>query len=561
MNRYILSITQVSDFQGHLTFNDGLLQFVASKPLQYAYLAMGEEMCLTTGFYQLEADVALERGGVTVGIIDSEGSWISNVNIEQSQRTSLSFCVSHLTRKRRKVKVVIAACNKSDYQPVEAIISNLQIVPKQVGTLLWPLIRLRDTVSILKRYWRTSLLSRFALLKLKIYNRVVCLLKPIFPKTYYLTSMADAGYATRGISLATGQNGNFVVAAGAGDDTISFFKIESGKLMPRSVVQLPYRLAPFYIETIPDGKGNDRIIVCLFNFGGGDRPQISYLADFGSAGELINHAEPSNTYKQYQKILSWAGYCGFRGCVVLGKEDSHYSIGAVNRDGNMFHFINGLIEDAQMKNDMIELPLGKGVEPIGITGFQFSGSSQRFNFYISSRARKEIFVIAVQEKEAQIVQTFPIEDYSRSSVTVGRFFNSEEKGVALALWGGDPKDLNSIMKGHLLIGRLDDKGQITAIEYVPAGVHPTDAVSGDFDGDGVDEIAVLNYGNGLGLSDRRHTGGVQIFKYITNRFQCIAKIPLPSPRIGAAIDIDGDGIDELVVSLFFEKKIVVIKAA
>ena len=132
--------------------------------------------------------------------------------------------------------------------------------------------------------------------------------------------------------------------------------------------------------------------------------------------------------------------------------------------------------------------------------------------------------------------------------------------LALAIWGGDPKDLNSKVRGKLCIADLDGDGTIEMIHYYTGGVHPTDVVAGDFDGDGVDEIALLNYGSGLGPTDRNDLGGVDIYKWQNNALQKEARIKVANPRIGAAMDIDSDGVDELVVSLFFERRMVVLKA-
>jgi hypothetical protein len=117
-----------------------------------------------------------------------------------------------------------------------------------------------------------------------------------------------------------------------------------------------------------------------------------------------------------------------------------------------------------------------------------------------------------------------------------------------------------VERGELLLVDLDRQGALGGLAVSPAGVHPTDVVAGDFDGDGEVEVAVLNYGSGLGPRDRRHPGGVEIYKDQGGVYRRVARLALPNPRIGAAVDVDRDGVVELVVSLFFERRLVVIKA-
>ena len=221
--------------------------------------------------------------------------------------------------------------------------------------------------------------------------------------------------------------------------------------------------------------------------------------------------------------------------------------------------LTGRRQSGKLKFKEISCHLGFQAEPIGI-GVLHAPSGKKHTYYLSLRASAEIVVIRISEDGGpSILQRMPITGLSRSSVAIGNFRGDGSCQIAVALWGGNPTDLNTVRRGQVVIGDLDETGRIDKLIYFDAGIHPTDLVSGDFDGDGVDELAVLNYGAGLGPTNRVDVGGIEVFKYQENSFTCISEIKLANPRIAAAIDIDGDGIDEIVVSLFFENKVAVIK--
>ena len=107
--------------------------------------------------------------------------------------------------------------------------------------------------------------------------------------------------------------------------------------------------------------------------------------------------------------------------------------------------------------------------------------------------------------------------------------------------------------------RCDAGGNVSERDaLLPGGVNATDAVIGDFDGDGRDEVAVLAYGVGLNHMTRGDEGGILVYKWIDDAWQKAWQIDVPHPRIGLASDIDQDGCQELIVSLFFANRLVVV---
>lgn len=162
-----------------------------------------------------------------------------------------------------------------------------------------------------------------------------------------------------------------------------------------------------------------------------------------------------------------------------------------------------------------------------------------------------------------VVQRYPVDALSRSSMAIGNLRSPDKPDLAMAFWGRDPMaDIDKPVESRFMVASLQDNGLLADhAVYTDAGVNPTDIVAADLDGDGLDEIVVLNFGASAGELNRIHPGNVQVFKWDGASFRCVATLELPEPRFGYAIDIDEDGVDELVISLFFERKLAVIKYA
>jgi hypothetical protein len=188
------------------------------------------------------------------------------------------------------------------------------------------------------------------------------------------------------------------------------------------------------------------------------------------------------------------------------------------------------------------------------------GEAKQPKILIGQRQSAAITVLSRKSgSEYTVERTLKIDGLSRSSIAVAQARGEGKYDVLIALWGGDPCDLDSPHKGTVAVIEVDDKGGFRPVRYLPAGVHPTDVVSGDFDGDGLDEFAVLNYGAGLSLRSRTDLGDLRIFKHIEGEYRVVSILKLPSPRIGYALRTEKGEPDLLFVSLFFERKIAAVK--
>jgi len=70
---------------------------------------------------------------------------------------------------------------------------------------------------------------------------------------------------------------------------------------------------------------------------------------------------------------------------------------------------------------------------------------------------------------------------------------------------------------------------------------------------------VLTYDVGLSEENLDEAGSVIIYRQTEFGLEAIAEVATPHPRVALAAEIDGDGRDELIVSLFFACKLAVIR--
>lgn len=531
----------------------------AGKPSRYGYLLVSPPVKLKMGIYQLRAKVNLEAGGITLGVLEGDGSaWVAQANKRVSGIVRLSFGVN----RSRKVRFVIAACNHSG----DAVSVGLFEKPKMLavhdaGELI------RQRVGQWRNWWqeRWRMQAKPALNLAKLRCSVLsgcCAAKVagvIGRGGYRVVDALPAGYAVRSIIRVVNGDEQRLITADIGHDTISILPLKAGKVGHRKVIQFPARSTPMFLSTVKGADGTQGILISFFNFDEMGEYQrdslIVYVADVTAIEGMKAVACPSDIG---EVLLQRDGYWGFRGTTVIETRNDVQYIGAVDREQSRFHLLTGAFTTAKGNFERREVDLGAGTEPIGVTASLLSDGIPVF--YVTARNQEDLLVVGqCANDQWRVKQRMAIGGLSRSSVAIGRLKPGRERQVVAVTWGGDPKDINTPHQGKVIVGTLAADGMISALDSFPAGIHPTDVAVGDLDGDGIDEFAVLNYGTGLGPLDRKEPGSIQIYKFRDDGFQLQAEFVLANPRIAFIDDIDGDGVPELVVSLFFEQRLVVIK--
>lgn len=532
--------------------DDEMSLHIVGKPTKYNYLSQSPLFVLGAGVYQLRYYVSIAKGGVTIGLVDGRtGGWLAQQNHEIASQGRLNFVI----KSRRKVRIVVASCNHQAERSSDVILSDVQLH----GAHDIKQVVLAGRLELQKKYHQYFLermLPFFYLLKL---HGASIIGKTKIIKGYVVTNVVRAGYAVRSITMLDTGGGRYLLTADIGDDAISIFPVENGRLGKRSIVRFPHRSTPMYVNGLSLNDEVGRVLISFFNFDtAGQSEKNSYLASMPIPADLRAGSEIAvdNIPQCLSILLQRSGHWGYRGAAVLNRANGEKLIAVVDRDRSELSLLSWGGEKSDFKVDL--LSLGDGVEPIGINFVANLGGIA--TYYITSRSTEQILVVGVDaEGRPRKKQSFPIPGLSRSSVAVGRFRSLDNYEVAVATWGGDPKELNTIEVGQVVVGQLRHDGAIESSLCFAAGVHPTDVAAGDLDGDGLDELVVLNYGSGINVTERRHPGGVQIFKFLGDSFRCIKEISLPNPRIAYIGDIDADGKNELVVSLFFEKRLAIVK--
>lgn len=537
-----------------------------SKEVLFSYLLSSPQIKVGFGEHVIKYKVMLTAGGVTVGVMDPQKTkWLYANNHQQTGEGEIFL---HAPLLGTSIKLVVAACNNTAGVTAGEL-RDVEIVPRTGSLLAYLGTQPVKYVRRLYREWRQKITPAYYNLKVLVMAKcgnMLTKLPSLFGRSlkdrYYVIDTQKGGYATRCIAeFSLNESEHYLVTADTGDDTLSIFPIKNGKLHPRRLLSLPKMSSPIYLSVIGEKSKHPRIAVSLFNFDyTGNHQKFTWLAGLHATDICQGNTQIDDIDNQLEVLLRREGYWGFRGTTVNSNDGGDFTLAAADREASQLHILKGHIDSGMQIESVASVNLGFGTEPIGVTGIEIKAQPGTVMYYLSCRLVTDLVVVnSPPSGNPEIVERYQIGGLSRSSVAAGRFKPDGVDGLAFGLWGGDPRDLNATGIGKLVICELRDDGTILGHQELEAGMNPTDVVTGDFDGDGIDEIAVLNYGNGLGPKDRQHTGNVQIFKFVEGSYQCIAQIPVPNPRIGVAIDIDKDGKDELVVSLFFEKRIVVIK--
>ena len=395
-------------------------------------------------------------------------------------------------------------------------------------------------------------------------------------KGYSIIDSAEAGYAVRSITQMNSIAGKYIITADVGDDTLSILPVRDGKLKQRFCIQFPRMSAPIgvrFFHAGQNGEISESLLAATFNFDETNtHVSDTYVCESKNIAGLIDlfrkGTKVVNSSTHFTKIIERKGNWGFRSINNYTCHNGRNYIVSVDRSRDLLYIIELLpgccnIRDGRVHN--VDLKYDSySAEPIFTAIVPPKTPEMAPLFCISQRGKNDITLVQANiNGHFEVVNRIDVGGTSRSNVAVGHFRTKRCYDVAIALWGGDPKDLQSKVYGKIAIlfsDMIDDINySFLPPFYLSAGIHPTDVIAGDFDGDGLDELAVLNYGCGLSEMDRTHPGGIQIFKYSQNSFKKVFEVMVPNPRTGISADIDEDGIDELIISLFFEKRLIIIK--
>lgn len=538
---------------------------IKAAAVRYEYLIGHTSVFLFPGIYRLRCLIDIRQGGISVGLVDTlRNTWAASKNVTHENEFNLVFGVLI----PRRFQIIISACNHEKPNAVDVNLGEIRLERslfdifflKHVFSQAYIYIRKFYRLKVKPSYYCTRLYVQKKVGQTKwVLGQVSSTIVP--HRNFHVVEVAEIGYAVRSLTYVRyGEQQGYIVSADFGDDTLSFLKLESGRLEKRKVVKFPPLSAPLAVEALPTSGQGDFLLTGLFNLDQsgtlGNKTSLLAADDIAS---FSNQTFVSNPEKQLQVVSSRDGHWGFRGLSVRHQESSRYRVAAVDREAGMLHSFLVDVAHGMKVESCSELQLPPKVEPVGI-GIHWNPGVGRIGYYLNSRHFDNLYTIHQESNGLlHIVDVKTLGGRSRSSVTVAQLKDKISYQVALVLWGGDPLDINTVNSGKIVIGDLDSNLRIKNLEFFSGGVHPTDVACGDFDGDGLDELAVLNYGTGLGLADRSDQGGVEIYKFSDDGLECIAKINVPNPRIAKVIDLDEDGRDELLVSLFFERKVVVLK--
>jgi hypothetical protein len=298
-------------------------------------------------------------------------------------------------------------------------------------------------------------------------------------------------------------------------------------------------------------------LIALFNY---DREKLTdnkcQILLYNNLSSLMERPDSADV------LVEREGHWGFRSLNAHETGNLTYVATVDRLEGYLYilEFPRDTLDPGQIKKHVVDLNYeDRKAIPIFTAILPRTGPNLSPLFIINKQGKNELTFVEKSGESYRITRRLEIGGVSRSNVAVGHFRNKQLCDAAVALWGGDPSKFYEEAVGKICVLLQNERNEFDEMTCFDGGIHPTDVVAGDFDGDGLDELAVLNYGCGMNHLDRTNPGGVQIFKFRDNAFQKVTDIPLPNPRIGLSYDIDGDGRDELFVSLFFEKKLVLLK--
>jgi hypothetical protein len=383
---------------------------------------------------------------------------------------------------------------------------------------------------------------------------------------YRITQAPAIGYAARSLlPVDAGAAGFFVLIANAGDESISLLKRDSGgALVPAGQVVFPEHSTPIDLTALPGPAGME-LGICFFHMAA--QATAFGITGFGTVpfGLVVERAAGNGRIakEEITFLHQRSGHWGARNGALIPNTGRGDFLAVNDRDGSQVWVFQRPPGADKWRVPAAVLRLESGFDPVGITGLVLPDTGSPV-FYVASRLLPKLAVISpglAPDAAPTVVQMADIGGLSRSSIAVGDFNGTGRSQLAVGLWGGDPRQVSTAFEGEVFHADIDDSGRLGNPRRFKSGTNTTDVVAGDLDGDGRAELAVLNYGAGLNLEERSDVGDVRIFKSDGAAFALAARLELPTPRIGAIADFDGDGRPELGVTLFFEKRLPIVKFA
>lgn len=384
---------------------------------------------------------------------------------------------------------------------------------------------------------------------------------------YRVIALGELGYATRAMAHVPDEAGGVqVVTAEVGDDSISILRFDGSEFTRCNRINFPRRSAPMAVACIRQGGEDDHVpLVGTFNYDV-THEQVPASRLYGLDHKVFEcNGSEFGIDEVGEELLVREGHHGFRAIASCGLGNDRSLIAITDRDSDVVwvaekDWIQSVLKESDFYTVELSSSSDTEVQPIGIAILPPVGKMEHPRILVGQRQSAAITVLSKDRSgRFSIERSISIDGLSRSSISVAEARGKGKYDVLVALWGGDPQDLDTPRQGKVAVVEVTEEGDFTPVRYLDSGTHPTDVVSGDFDGDGKDEVAVLNYGAGLSLKTRTDRGDVRILKHIDGEYREVTRLMLPSPRIGHTVRLGRDEPEMLLVSLFFERKVAAIK--
>jgi len=524
---------------------------------KFEFLIQSPQFSLAPGVYEISLRGEITEGACSFGVLNvKSNSWV--VTQPMCDLGGQSHVVVPIVQKQY-LQLVISANNANSSGLVSGTLSRVMI--ENIGDRSAAASMISSQAEQTEHVrWRQEEQPKQLLKKLEA--DIMSRKRTDKSNHYALIEAAKIGYAARSAISVTLRDRFFVLVANAGDDSVTLLEREhvGGSLKRKCDLHFPEYCTPIDLQEIP--VENDSLIgISFFHM----QKVASAFGDTGygtlSLNWILERTKSDQTIQvdksDIQILHTRDGFWGARNSTIVCGGNLGRWLAVADRDASSIWLFYQAPNDKDWRVSPQVLPLEDGFEPVGISGIV---RGRKAIFYVAARLLPKLAVIeATSREEAKIISVVNTGGLSRSSISIGRFDETSALSLAIGLWGGDPTDVTTPYKGSIFCADISDEGALINYCWFDTGTNTTDVVAGDFDNDGFDELVVLNYGNGLNLEERSDLGSLQIFKKKAGIFKCISTFDLPTPRIGLVADFDGDGRDELGVTLFHEKRLVIIK--